>query len=95
MKIQKKHLFVGIPIMAVLLLELFGLFTGDRWGTFHHRSHKFLHPDFAEHFLSSMDKKVEFLKLSKEQQEQYKGIRSKIESRHSIKSKTKESSWRN
>jgi len=89
MKIQKKHVVIGLIVLFITLFMGFGIMaigkvrggcdrhfpTGFHGRGFHTRH---LDKDSPERMLSFLDKRIEFLDLNETQDRKYKQIRSKI-----------------
>jgi hypothetical protein len=92
MKIQKKHVVIGLIVLFITLLMGFGLMAigearrgcgGHFPMRFHGRGHHFGHldKDSPESMLSFLDKRIAFLDLNKTQERKYEEIRTKIKAR--------------
>ncbi len=92
MKIQRKHVVIGIIVLCVGLFAGFGLVAvgkgggvcGEEFrGSFHGRGfhHRSLDKDSLERMLSLLDKRIAFLDLNEVQEKKYEEIRSKIKGR--------------
>ena len=98
MKIQKKHVVIGLIVLFVTIFMGFGLMAiGEArrgcYGHFPMRFHgrgihaRHLGNDSPEHMLSFLDKRIEFLDLNKTQEKKYEEIRDKIKSHFSERMK--------
>ena len=92
MKIQKKHVVIGIVALLVIIFIGFGLRAigearrgcdGHFPMRFHGRGHHFGHFEKGspEHMLSFLDKRVQSLDLNETQERKYEEIRAKIKNR--------------
>jgi len=92
MKIQKKHVVIGLIVLFITIFMGFGLMAigkarrgcdGRFPAAFHGRGFhaRHLDKDSPERMLSLLDKRIEFLDLSKTQERIYEEIRTKIKSR--------------